>query len=86
VNAFGCVLFEYDRQKFAKFTYGFSNQGGITLTDDRTEFLSKGTFERLKILLVNTRWFKYDRDYLCVNKSQFGPVIFEPPCSKGYFK
>jgi hypothetical protein len=28
----------------------------------------------------HTRWFKYDRDYLCVNKSQFVPVIFEPPC------
>jgi hypothetical protein len=28
----------------------------------------------------NTRWFKYDQDYLCVNKSQFVPVIFEPPC------
>jgi hypothetical protein len=27
-----------------------------------------------------TRWFKYDRDYLCVNKSQFVLVIFEPPC------
>ena len=27
-----------------------------------------------------TRWFKYDWDYLCVNKSQFVPVIFEPPC------
>jgi hypothetical protein len=26
------------------------------------------------------RWFKYDRDWLCVNKSQFVPVIFEPPC------
>jgi hypothetical protein len=24
---------------------------------------------------------KYDRDYLCVNKSQFVPVIFEPPCT-----
>jgi hypothetical protein len=22
------------------------------------------------------------RDYLCVNKSQFVPVIFEPPCTK----
>ena len=31
-------------------------------------------------LYDNTRWFKYDRDYLCVNKSQFVPVIFEPPC------
>jgi hypothetical protein len=30
--------------------------------------------------LDTTRWFKYDRDYLCVNKSQFVPVIFEPPC------
>jgi hypothetical protein len=30
---------------------------------------------------VNTRWFKYDRDDLCVNKSQFVPVIFEPPCN-----
>jgi hypothetical protein len=30
---------------------------------------------------LNTRWFKYDRDYLCVNKSQFVPVIFEPPCN-----
>jgi hypothetical protein len=30
---------------------------------------------------ANTRWFKYDRDYLCVNKSQFVPVIFEPPCT-----
>jgi hypothetical protein len=28
-----------------------------------------------------TRWFKYDRDYLCINKSQFVPVIFEPPCT-----
>jgi hypothetical protein len=28
----------------------------------------------------NTRWFKYDRDDLCVNKSQFFPVIFEPLC------
>ena len=27
-----------------------------------------------------TRWFKYDRDRLCVNKSQFVPVMFEPPC------
>jgi hypothetical protein len=27
-----------------------------------------------------TRWFKYDRDWLCANKSQFVPVVFEPPC------
>jgi hypothetical protein len=30
---------------------------------------------------INTRWFRYDRDDLCVNKSQFVPVIFEPPCT-----
>jgi hypothetical protein len=31
--------------------------------------------------IVITRWFKYDRDDFCVNKSQFVPVIFEPPCT-----
>jgi hypothetical protein len=34
------------------------------------------TFDDIKC----TRWFKYDLDDLCVNKSQFVPVIFEPPC------
>jgi hypothetical protein len=29
---------------------------------------------------MDYKWFKYDQDYLCVNKSQFVPVIFEPPC------
>ena len=32
------------------------------------------------VTAARTRWFKYDRDDLCVNKSQFVPVIFEPPC------
>jgi hypothetical protein len=32
-------------------------------------------------LLDSTRWFKYDWDDLCVNNSQFVPVIFEPPCT-----
>jgi hypothetical protein len=32
------------------------------------------------IKYVCTRWFKYDRNSLCVNKPQFVPVIFEPPC------
>ena len=27
----------------------------------------------------STGWFKYDRDYLCVNKPVTVPVIFEPP-------
>ena len=35
-----------------------------------------------KAVVLVTRWFKYDRDYLCVNKLQFVPVIFEPPCTK----
>jgi hypothetical protein len=33
------------------------------------------------VSMLCTRWFKYDRDDLCVNKSQFVPVIFEPPCT-----
>jgi hypothetical protein len=37
-------------------------------------------FYCLDVFTVITRWLKYDRDYLCVNKSQFVPVIFEPPC------
>jgi hypothetical protein len=36
------------------------------------------TFSRGRKLSF-TRWFKYDRDYLCVNKSQFDPVIFKSP-------
>jgi hypothetical protein len=39
------------------------------------------TFSCDESALVSTRWFKYDRDYLCINKSQFAPVIFEPPCT-----
>jgi hypothetical protein len=35
----------------------------------------------VKVVYSYTRWFKYDRDYLCVNKSQFVPVIFQPPCT-----
>jgi hypothetical protein len=34
-------------------------------------------------ITFSTRWFKYDRDYLCVNKSQFVSVVFEPPCVFG---
>jgi hypothetical protein len=37
-----------------------------------------GSFAKLRNTTI-TRWFKYDRDYLCINKSQFVPVIFEPP-------
>ena len=31
-----------------------------------------------------TRWFKYDQDYLCVNKPVTVLVIFEPPCTRVY--
>jgi hypothetical protein len=34
-----------------------------------------------KSVHIYTRWFKYDQDWLCVNKWQFVPVIFEPPCT-----
>jgi hypothetical protein len=40
-------------------------------TDSNDEYFGDGE---------TIRWFKYDRDYLCVNKSQFVPVIIEPPC------
>jgi hypothetical protein len=36
--------------------------------------------QKIRLFINYTRWFKYDRDDLCVNKSQFVPVIFEPPC------
>jgi hypothetical protein len=35
---------------------------------------------KLIITVYNRRWFKYGREDLCVNKSQFFSVIFEPPC------
>jgi hypothetical protein len=47
------------------------------LTDEIISY-KRETDARVKL---NTRWFKYDRDYLCVNKSQFVPVVFESPCT-----
>jgi hypothetical protein len=35
---------------------------------------------KAEMLHHSTRWFKYDQDNLCVNKSEFVPVILEPPC------
>ena len=46
----------------------------------KTNFISTSVVEVYKLIVYNTRWFKYDRDDLCVNKSQFVPVIFERPC------
>jgi hypothetical protein len=50
---------------------------------------SSKTLSKIRLYLVihltdglhNTRWFKYDRDCFCVNKSQFVPDIFEPFCT-----
>ena len=53
------------------------------------EFESEGIFECLSeinflaynfLTKLTTKWFKYDRDYLCVNLATSVPVIFEPPC------
>jgi hypothetical protein len=35
-----------------------------------------------RLVTVCKRWFKYDRDWLCVNKSQCVPIIFQPPCTR----
>ena len=45
------------------------------------EFLFCTDLLRLGITpVVNTRWFKYDRDKLWLVYTQIVPVIFEPPC------
>jgi len=31
--------------------------------------------------MLNTRWFKYDRDWFLCKQAAYVPVIFEPPCS-----
>ena len=47
-------------------------------------FLYKFTDHRhlteTQLQLINTRWFKYDRDKLWLVYTQIVPVIFEPPC------
>ena len=35
----------------------------------------------MKNKVLNTRWFKYDRDKLWLVYTQIVPVIFEPPCT-----
>ena len=60
-------------------------QNLVTNSEDqvqRSYYRKHGNEGRLRNVMpcICTRWFKYDRDYLCVNKSQFVPVIFEPPC------
>jgi hypothetical protein len=54
-----------------------------TTTTAAADVIAAKLFVTHSIILVFkiARWFKYDRDYLCVNKSQFVPVIFEPPCN-----
>jgi hypothetical protein len=58
---------------------GYSPLNQLKQLVDREYFVE---FSRRESFKLYTRWFKYDRDYLCVNKSQFVPVIFEPPCTR----
>jgi hypothetical protein len=53
----------------------------VILCYKSTALLHRSTHTHTNIhAYIHKRWFKYDRDYLCVNKSQFVPVIFEPHC------
>ena len=56
---------------------GWSRQG----KEGRAGQAADGKVRKAGRVWQYTRWFKYDRDYFCVNKSQFVLVIFEPPCS-----
>jgi hypothetical protein len=47
----------------------------------KVAFLTPSDKQNEILNVYNTRWFKYDRDDLCANKSPFVPVIFEPPCN-----
>jgi hypothetical protein len=62
---------------------GQSPQRTVVLMEEEEEEEEEEEDEGLCVCVracIYTKWFKYDRDYLCVNKSQFVPVIFEPPC------
>jgi hypothetical protein len=52
----------------------------VTIAQYRALYINTAVRYIYLHLRLYTRWFKYDRDDLCVNKSQFVPVIFEPPC------
>jgi hypothetical protein len=58
---------------YAKWSMKYSKYNKLVTT--------KSEKQESSLRKLSTRWFKYDRDYLCVNKSQFVPVIFEPPCT-----
>jgi hypothetical protein len=62
------------------YQYLFALPLHVTIVNS-TSFNRSRKYKPSASTLVCTRWFKYDRDYLCVNKSQFVPVIFEPPCT-----
>jgi hypothetical protein len=57
--------------------YVFNHQISILTAFITTDILGHSGYQFLHKVKV---LYKYDRDYLCVNKSQFIPVIFEPPC------
>jgi hypothetical protein len=63
----------------------FETSGTRLPSDVMSHLQKKGTLTHSQVSEpqtshIYTRWFKYDRDDLCVNKSQFVPVISEPPC------
>ena len=62
-----------------RFITAFTSTLHLSLSREKFDPVRAPTSNLLKIYL-NTRWFKYDRDYLCVNKPVIVPVIFEPPC------
>jgi hypothetical protein len=57
-------------------SFSFSKKSVLATNMSPNSYFTYGARSKKK----NTRWFKYYRDYLCVNNSQFVPVIFEPPC------
>jgi hypothetical protein len=53
----------------------------MTIKSNQPNSHTRPNWITIELRTALLRWFKYDQDYLCVNKSQFVPVIFEPPCT-----
>ena len=72
------ALLEYHEKRNSRNTTGTVSVTNTRPVVEKSAAMQLPWFSRVAIWY--TSWFKYDRDYLCVNKSQFVPVIFEPPC------
>jgi hypothetical protein len=80
VSVMFCVLF-YPRVHTLLFVYKFTDH--CQQVETKLQLTNMCIYIYIYIYIhthTYTRWFTYDRDYLCVHKSQFVPVIFEPPC------